>query len=250
MTRLAGAVAAMALCAVVARDAPPAGRWLFGALAVLTIAGIWLLVRQWTWGEWAVWVVPLAFSAVVSLLASAGSVLHALYADQLSLSPEELSVPGVWQVIAAGRLLSYLSVGLLLPAGWGIARHYHLVRPGRGNALVYVAVLLMVLVSVSGLAVESAGRAAAAVKEAAREGRQPPSYFGVTPEWACVEPTVPVERLPGEGGRVDPSRPYLSFGVAGDVAVLWDAGVSGPLRVPAGQVRLVPARSGGVECDG
>ena len=33
-----------------------------------TVGGIWLLVRQWTWGEWLAWAAPLVFTAVVSFM--------------------------------------------------------------------------------------------------------------------------------------------------------------------------------------
>jgi hypothetical protein len=301
LARLVTAALITAFCVVVACDAPVAGRWLFGGLALvafaatlrtgarltlvggraanivvavmfavlvataeygmsrsdallmnlsaLTVAGIWLLVRQWTWGEWAAWAVPLAFSAVVSFLATTGSVLHAIYADRLSLSTEDLNVPGAWQVISAARLLSYLSVGLLIPACWGFLKHFHLVRPVRVNGLVYVFVQLLVLISVAGLAIDSADRAAAATVDAAREGRQPPSYFGVQPEWTCVNPTVPLTELPGQGGRIAPEHPYLSFGVADSNAVLWDADLSHPLKVPADRVLLSPAANPDQQCE-
>ncbi|MHC8563880.1 hypothetical protein ACW23B_25110 [Streptomyces albidoflavus] len=64
-----------------------------------------------------------------------------------------------------------------------------------------------------------------------------------------MEPAIPVGRLAAEGPPLDPARPYLSFGVAGGNAVLWDAGAGEPVKVPASKVRLVPAE-GRTRCAG
>ncbi|MBT2510216.1 hypothetical protein J7I98_31055 [Streptomyces sp. ISL-98] len=116
------------------------------------------------------------------------------------------------------------------------------------TGVLYVVLLGVILLGVGILAWSSASSAAAATAAAAAKGEQPPSYFGVEPEWTCVEPAVPPAELPGEGGRIDPYRPYLAFGVAGGDAVLWDARTGKPLKVSAGKVRLVPAKSAGERC--
>ncbi|MER8001583.1 NnrS multi-domain protein [Streptomyces sp. NPDC095613] len=214
-------------------------------------AGLWLLVRQWSWGEWATWVVPLVVTLVFSSFVGAGSVLHALYADALSLSPGDLDVPPIWQFASALRLVSFLLPVLLLPAVWGIAKHFHYVKPDeRMNGLMYLALLAVFLVTAGGIAVDDATGAARRTAKAARKGDPAPPYFGVEPEWACLEPTVPLASLPGEGGRLDPTRPYLSFGVAGGDAVLRDRESGDTLKVPAGKVRIVPVDTGRGRCAG
>lgn len=218
-------------------------------LAMVAIYGLWLLVRQWTWGEWVTWAVPLVVSVAVTSVVGAGSVLHALYAKALGMSADDLDVPGYWQAASALKLLTYLSLMLLAPAVWGIAKHFHCVRSGEQfNGVLYVVLLGVILLGVGKLAWSSASSAAEATAAAAAKGEQPPSYFGVEPEWTCVELAVPPAELPGEGGRIHPYRPYLAFGVAGGDAVLWDARTGKPLKVPAGKVRLVPAKSAGERC--
>lgn len=91
------------------------------------------------------------------------------------------------------------------------------------------------------LVLATAGQAITRTTEAAERGADPPAFFGVDPNWACVEPIGPVARIPGEGPRLDPARPYLSFGVADGNAVLWDAKAGESVKVPASKVRLVPA---------
>ncbi|MFI6850384.1 hypothetical protein OG535_30080 [Kitasatospora sp. NBC_00085] len=219
---------------------------------VAVVAGLWLLVRQWSWGEWAAWAVPLVASLAGATFLASGSVLHSLYADALSLSPGDLDVPPIWQVVSAVKLLTFLSLVLVLPAWWGFARHRHHSYAGTGegfNAAIYVLLLIAILAGVSTLALHSAGQAADRTMAAAARGEDAPPYFGVEPKWVCVEPAEPAERLSGDGPRLDPKRPYLSFGVAQGTAVLWDRKAGEPLKLAARQVRLIPAESGAV-CDG
>ncbi|WP_461074272.1 NnrS multi-domain protein [Streptomyces deserti] len=220
--------------------------------STVTAIGVWLLIRQWTWGEWLTWAAPLVFTALVSFVVASGSVLHALYADALGLDPQDLDVPGIWQVLAAGKLLGFVSLALFVPAGWGIAKHVHasFVRPGEYlNVPLYAAMQAAVIGLVAVLAVDSASDAASAVKTAAEKRKDPPPYFGVEPEWACVEPTVARTQLNVQGAELHPGRPYLSFGIAGGDAVLWDAEAAGPFKVPARQLRLLPAQDPGKACD-
>ncbi|MFB7438969.1 NnrS multi-domain protein [Streptomyces mirabilis] len=221
------------------------------AATVFTVIGVWLLIRQWSLGEWLAWVAPLVFTVVVSLVVASGSVLHALYADALGFTPDELDVPGIWQVLAAAKLLSFLSLALFVPAGWGIAKHIHVafLRPGELlNVPLYVVMQASVIGLVAVLAINSAQDAVDAVKHAAHEREEPPPYFGVQPEWTCVEPTVSRATLNVQGGEVHPAHPYLSFGLTGDTVLLWNPATDTPLKLPVGQVRLLPARDGRATC--
>src|SRR6478752_2609852 len=100
--------------------------------------------------------------------------------------------------------------------------------------------ILLLVAAVGQLVLETAEEAVDRTTSAAERGTDPPPFFGVHPEWTCVEPVIPVGRLPVEGPPLDPARPYLSFGVAGGNAVLWDAEAGEAVKVPASKVRLVP----------
>ncbi|MFE5828784.1 NnrS multi-domain protein [Streptomyces sp. NPDC056508] len=217
----------------------------------VTAGGIWLLVRQWTWGEWLAWAAPLVFTAVVSFVVASGSVLHALYADSLGLTPDDLDVPGVWQATSAVKLLSLLSYALFVPALWGIAKHVHasFVSPvERLGVPLYVLTQMTVVLLCTLWALDSARDAVNDFHTAAARKTAPPSYFGVEPEWMCVEPTVPAAKLGSRGGVLAPERPYLSFGEAGGTVSLWNEPAGAALQIPAEQVRLVPALDGRVRC--
>ncbi|MFF6981441.1 hypothetical protein ACFZAV_27980 [Streptomyces sp. NPDC008343] len=208
-------------------------------IAVLfTAIGVWLLVRQWTWGEWLAWAAPLVFTVVVSFVVASGSVLHALYAEALGLDPGDLDVPGIWQVTAAGKLLSFLSLALFVPAAWGIAKHVHAswLRSGEElNIPLYTLVQLMVVGLVAVLAVGSASDAATAVKAAAEGRRAAPPHFGVDPEWTCVRPTVAIKRLNVQGLNSTPGAPICHSGLP---VVTWCCGTRTRTRT-----RTRPSRS-------
>lgn len=216
-----------------------------------TAGGIWLLVRQWTWGEWLAWAVPLAFAAVTSLVLSSGSVLHAMYADSLDLTPADLDVPAIWQATSAVKLLGLLSFVLFVPALWGIAKHVHV--PGvspvdRYRVPSYVITQVVAVLLCGGWVLDSVGGAVKDFRTAAVQKAELPSYFGVEPEWTCIEPTVPAAKLSSRGGVLRPERPYISFGEAGGTVSLWDESADKSLQMPAEQVRLVPVADGQVRC--
>lgn len=223
-------------------------------VTLFTVAGCYLLVRQWTWGDWLTWGAPLAGSLVVSGVVASGSVLHAFYADALDLNPQDLDVPGLWQAASAVKLLSFLALVLLAPAAWGTLKHLHCIRPRDGsNVALYALLLVAIVVSVGGLAAQSAASAAEATKAAARDRRTPPPYFGVKPKWTCVRPVVPADRLPSDGGALasPAARPYLLISVAGGNAVLWDADATpdpGAFKLPANRLQLLPAPSPNTDC--
>lgn len=227
------------------------GQTLMTAAVCAVLAGLWLLVRQWTWGEWVAWAVPLVVTLAVSAFIAAGSVLHALYADGLGLTPDDLGVPPVWQAVAAVKLLVMLSLVMVVPAWWGFAKHRHhrYATPGDGtNVLLNIALFLAMLLGAGIQAWNSAETAVNRTVAAAERGDDPPSYFGVAPEWTCVRPVVRAGELSGAGPRLRAADPYLLFGVSGETAVLWDPVAGIPLKVPAAQVWLSPAGSGKSVC--
>ncbi|MFE5139174.1 hypothetical protein ACFRDV_16115 [Streptomyces fagopyri] len=97
-------------------------------------------------------------------------------------------------------------------------------------------------------AFDSARTAVDRTTHATERGDDPPSYFGIGPEWTCVEPAVRMARLSGEGPHLSPERPCLSFGVVDGTAMLWDRTTREPLKLRASQVRLTPAASGTSRC--
>ncbi|KAB8161812.1 hypothetical protein FH609_020265 [Streptomyces sp. 3MP-14] len=210
------------------------------------VVGNWLLVRHWRWrGVLAGVLVPSAVTVLLAVAPGVGRFLHDAYADELGLTESETSALGLWQVFAAIKLVwPSLATGLLILATWGTLRYLHLLRP-RHPAGITMAVLALVSALLSDLvaALDSPAEAAASLRRAAEERTAPPSYFGVEPEWVCITPTVPLADLNEQGGRLEPTRPYVSFGggAADGQVVLWNVTTDKPLRVPTEQVRVGPA---------
>ncbi|GHH54637.1 hypothetical protein FHS35_004023 [Streptomyces umbrinus] len=205
-------------------------------------AGLVLLGRRWRWQTLAAGVLPLIATVVVAALPLTSRFLHDIYADELSLTPAETSVSGVWQLAAAVKLLwPSLGAVLFIAAGWGILRYFHFIRPRSITAGVVAAVALATALTMTVSTTLTSPQAAAdRLKEAAARGTEPPPYFGVSPEWVCVVNTVPPSELTEKGGALRPGKAQISFGVADGQVVLWNPATSKPLRIAADQVRLTP----------
>ena len=245
--RSASSVLAMTAVAVfftVGRPGPPitTAQALATAGVVYYAVGLVLLGRRWKWQLLVAGVVPLIATLAVAALPLTSRFLHDLYADELSLTPAETSVSSIWRLGAAMKLL-WPSLGalLFLAAGWGIMRYFHFVRPRSVTAgtLATLGVVVALLITASA-ALHSPATAADKLKQAAVRGTDPPPYFGITPEWTCVTPTVPKAQLTEKGGTLKAEKPYISFGVADGQVTLWNPATAKPLRVPADQVRLTP----------
>ncbi|KUN09871.1 hypothetical protein AQI95_02590 [Streptomyces yokosukanensis] len=214
--------------------------------------GLVLLGRRWKWQVLAASVLPLIATVVVAALPLTSRFLHDIYADELSLTSAETGVSGIWQLAAAVKLLwPSLGAVLFIAAGWGILRYFHFIRPrsftaGFGATVLLAAALTMTVSTT----LNSPAAAADKVKQTAvRKTGTPPSYFGVSPEWTCVVPTVPTGKLTEKGGTLKAGEPYVSFGIADGQVVLWNRITAEPLRVAADQVRLIPQRGGALGCE-
>ncbi|MFG2224514.1 hypothetical protein [Streptomyces sp. NPDC048644] len=206
------------------------------------IIGLVLLVRRWHWQGLLAGAFPLIATFAIAALPVTGRILHDAYADELSLSQEETSVSGIWQIASSIKLIwPSLGTTLFLAAGWSILRYFHFVRRNSYFGGLFLTLLLAFsLTSTAQSTLNSPKRAAEKVRQAALQNAIPPKYFGLSPEWVCVAPTVPTNRLNEEGGTLQPADPYISFGVADRYVVLWNHATARPLRIPAEQVRITP----------
>ncbi|NEC67918.1 DUF2339 domain-containing protein [Streptomyces sp. SID9727] len=223
--------------------------WVTAAIGFY-VTGLILLGRRWRWQILAATVLPLLATLLVAALPLTGRILQDGYADELSLSPEETAVSGAYQILAAVKLLwPALAAILFIAAVWGVLRYFHFIRPRSVFAGTLAALFLTLgLLTVAEWTFASPRHAADELKRAAAHHTKAPPYFGISTDWVCVRPTVPVHALNEQGGVLAPHIPYLSFGVAEGNVVLWNAAADRPLRVPAGQVKLLPARNLGPAC--
>ncbi|MGW2342726.1 hypothetical protein [Streptomyces sp. NPDC001661] len=214
------------------------------------VTGLILLGRRWRWQVLAATVLPLLATLVVAALPFTGRILQDGYADELSLTPEETAVSGVYQLAAAVKLLwPILAAVLFVAASLGVLRYFHCIRP-RSVLAGTLATLFLVLGLVTAVerTLVSPRQAADKLKWAASHHTKAPPYFGISADWVCIRPTVQVHTLNERGGMLASRTPYLSFGVAEGSAVLWNAATARPLRVPAAQVKLLPTERPGLSC--
>lgn len=214
------------------------------------VTGLILLGRRWRWQILAATALPLLATLLVAALPLTGRILQDGYADELSLSPEETAVSGAYQLISAVKLLwPTLAAILFIAAVWGVLRYFHFIRPRSVSAGTLAALFLALgLLTAAEWTFASPQHAADKLKRAATHHTKAPPYFGISADWVCVRPTVSVHTLNEQGGTLVPSTPYLSFGVAEGNVVLWNAAADRPLRVPAGQVKLLPAGNPELSC--
>ncbi|MEU5996209.1 hypothetical protein ABZ837_00080 [Streptomyces sp. NPDC047197] len=209
--------------------------------------GLVLLGRRRRWQVLSAGALPLLATLLVAALPLTGRILQDGYADELSLTPEETAVSGVWQIVSAVKLL-WPTIGAILfvAATWGIMRYFHFIRPRSLFAAICAALFLVLGVTLSvDATLSSPQRAAELLRKAAVQHTAAPGYFGISTDWTCVRPTVPARSLNEQGGTLSPDTPYLSFGVADGSVVLWNPSAEQPLRVPAGQVKLLlPGKPG------
>lgn len=205
--------------------------------------GIRLLVRQWSWRAVAPWLIPTLLPIAFGLVPSLGFGLHAFYLDAFGLNAEDVDVPRFWQLIASARFGAVMNLWLLALSALGYLQHLH--WHVRDRWLVYVFLLgfttVLFFQGTWGLGLGPASRTGKEAVAAAKTGRAPEPYFGITPQWVCAHPVGKVEAIPVDGGRFVPTRPYLKVGDAGGTAVLWDADREQALKVPMSKLRIVPA---------
>ena len=258
-TRLRSALTVLAMNATavfvaVGKPGPPltAAQTLATAGVVYYAVGLVLLGRRWKWQLLIAGVLPLIATLAIAALPLTSRFLHDLYADELSLTPAETSVSGIWRLGAAMKLLwPSLGAVLFIAAGWGIMRYFHLIRPRSitGATMATLGVVVALVLTASA-ALHSPAAAADKLKQAAVRDTDPPPYFGISPEWTCVTPTVPKGELTEKGGTLKAGEPYISFGVADGQVVLWNPATAKPLRVAADQVRLTPRPHQAHTCPG
>ncbi|WP_369357494.1 hypothetical protein [Streptomyces sp. cg2] len=222
------------------------------AMAAVTyyVAGLVLLGRRWRWQVLVASVLPLIATVVVAALPLTGRFLHDMYADELSLNTPETGVSGIWQLAASVKLL-WPSLGaiLFIAAGWGILRYFHFIRPRSITAgVAAITALTLALTMTVSAALNSPKTASDKLKQAAIQGTAPPPYFGISPEWTCVIPTVPASELTEKGGTLRATEPYISFGIADGQVVLWNRTSEKPLRMAADQIRTTPQQTGTRGC--
>ncbi len=229
---------------------PVVGLWVYpGILAVaFVVGGLWALARQWNSSrEVLQWVLPLLISVALTLMPGLGDVVHWFYLDAFGLEPGDVGVPALWRIAAALTFLPVLPIWFLTAAVWGYAKHLHQVVVHRWMPVTALAVTGILCTALSLLLVPmSSAQAGGRAWQQAVRGDTPGTYRGIKPERVCVQPLK--KHIAADGAEFDPSRPYLRIGSAHGTVALWDVRLRVPVKVPSGDVTLVPVAAGTTKC--
>ncbi|WP_424213165.1 hypothetical protein ACN20G_14350 [Streptomyces sp. BI20] len=217
--------------------------WAVGlAIAYVLFVGIWMLARQGSWSRVLPWLVPVLIPFTPVLLPGIGLLLPAYYLDNFNLDAEDVEIPLLFKFVAGIKLLWAMSPWLIVPALLGYVKHLHAwVRDAwMARAMGMFLSSAFLLIGLFSFGTGPAAEAGARTVRAAKTGGDPVPYYGIDPEWVCVRPVVDLDKLPSDGGIVDPGRAYLAIGDAGGTVALWDAAAGTAVKVPMGRLRIVP----------
>ncbi|MFI9344631.1 hypothetical protein ACIG0D_25700 [Streptomyces sp. NPDC052773] len=226
-------------------------RWLGVTLLIgFTLFGLWYALSDSWFSRNVQWFLPVLAAPVPFVLPWAGSFLHAVYLeDFFGIPADTVHVAFYWQYAVALRPLGVaVACVLVLIALAGWARHINWLT-GAGGLLRWLLPLevLIVVLTVAGLALGDVDKAATRTMEDAAAGRRPAAYFGIQGELVCVTPMA--DEIPVLNGPVPTGHPLLAFQASGDVVWLWDPDAARgtdsarhALRVRAEDVTLTAAQ--------
>jgi hypothetical protein len=227
---LAGTSALAGFGMLAGRDVDPEGLaqgMVIVAGTAFTGFGVVLALRRTFFTRHAAWILPLSVPVVWSMVAWLGGQMHDDYLDRFDIRVDAVPTPRLGTyLVAAEPMVLALASGLFFLAvvGWG--RHFHLGRDGGNRFFAAVVVTLLAVayaLTAIGLGTKQAASAAGrAAENAAREGAEPPSYFGIHGHFMCLRPVDPDKPLAVENGPAPTTRPVVSFGTSGDWIWLWD----------------------------
>ncbi|MFI6277521.1 hypothetical protein [Streptomyces sp. NPDC050988] len=238
-------LAGMGIC--VRWGADQAGEVVLGVGGILFVGkGLRLLLRTWSSRRILLTLLIALVPVLPPWMLGLGTVSHAFYAVGFGIPSENVAVPDALHVLAALYVFSVMLVVLLVAlACWGYLRHGCPWLLDRGVAVMLAASVVAAggMVWLSAVT-DPAVDAASAAKADWSGGRVPGQYWGIKVRPVCITPVVPLGELAVDGGELNPSRVYASFGTVDGWVTLWDARTGDDFSVPADHVRAVPAGPG------
>jgi hypothetical protein len=208
---------------------------------LLVLRRLGLLFRHTSLRGGLPWLLPAVLPFIPGVLPSAGLWQATLYLNELNVDVEDVQIPA-WDQFQSGlAVLGAMSLWLIAPALLGLAQHLHFMV--RERWIGYAAFALLsawgLLVGAWNFAYLPAVDAGFDASIAAAEGKAVPAGYGIDPVWVCILPVGSAQKVPVDGGTLDPALPYLKVGDADGTAVLVPIGKE-PVKVRMASVRLVP----------
>ncbi|WP_445408287.1 hypothetical protein [Streptomyces albidoflavus] len=223
-------------------DDPRVGAPLVVLAGGYLLSGTLLAIRRTPTHRAVPWLVPLAVPLAVPLVPWLGTLVQRAYLSPFGVRPT-LGSDGLGNIQAGLWVLCVFVATALLPVaflGWMrfLAPSLRVQGPWLSWAPT-VTVGLAVGVAFSLLILHTAATSGVENRMLAAAGYDIPEYFGVSAEYACVEP---ISREAPYYGAPPPHGPVVMFGQSGDRLEFWDpsAGQNTSVRLEDARIRVVP----------
>ncbi|MFE7054861.1 hypothetical protein ACFVAO_06565 [Streptomyces californicus] len=228
---------------MIGADSPCVGAPLVLLAASYLLGGTLLAVRHTPTHRALPWLIPLAVPLAVPLVPWLGTHVQRAYLSPFGVRPMPGS-EGLGNIQAGFWVLCVFVSAALLPVaylGWirFLAPSLRVQGPWLSWAPAATLGIGMGL-AFSLLILHSAANSGAENRALAAAGRDIPEYFGVSAEYACVEPTS--REAPYYGAPPPHGSPVVLFGQSGDRVEFWDpaANQKTSIRLEDARIRVVP----------
>ncbi|MFD5622404.1 hypothetical protein [Streptomyces yangpuensis] len=224
-------------------DSPHVGGPLVLLAGGYLLGGTLLAVRRTPTHRALPWLVPLAVPLAVPLVPWLGALVQRAYLSPFGMRPTAGSA-GVGNVQAGLWVLCVFVTTALVPVAYlGWMRFLAPSLRVRGPWLSWAPAVTLGLAmgtAFSLLTLHTAASSGAQNRVLAAAGRDIPEYFGVSAEYACVEPTS--REAPYFGTPPPHGKPVVIFGQSGDRVEFWDPSASRKtsIRLEDARIRIVP----------
>ncbi|MFC9863166.1 MULTISPECIES: hypothetical protein [unclassified Streptomyces] len=218
-----------------------------GPLVVLAgsylLGGTLLAVRRTPTHRALPWLVPLAVPLAVPLVPWLGALVQRAYLSPFGVRPT-LGSDGLGNIQAGLWVLCVFVAAALLPVAYlGWMRFLAPSLRVQGPWLSWAPAVTLGIgmgMTFSLLILHTAASSGAENRALAAAGHDIPEYFGVSAEYACVEPIS--REAPYYGTPPPRSSPVVIFGQSGDRLEFWDpaAGQNTSIRLEDARIKVVP----------
>ncbi|MDQ1020145.1 hypothetical protein [Streptomyces afghaniensis] len=224
-------------------DSPRVGAPLIVLTGSYLLGGTLLAVRRTPTHRALPWLVPLAVPLAVPLVPWLGALVQRAYLSPFGVRPAP-GADGLGNIQAGLWVLCVFVASAVLPVAYlGWMRFLAPSLRVRGPWLSWAPALTLGIgmgMVFSVLILHTAVSTGAENRALAASGRDIPEYFGVSAEYACVEPTS--REAPYYGTPPHHRGPVVIFGQSGDRVEFWDpAGrQKTSIRLEDARIRVVP----------
>ncbi|MFC8078130.1 hypothetical protein ACFUN8_21620 [Streptomyces sp. NPDC057307] len=224
-------------------DDPQVGGPLVALAGSYLLGGTLLAARRTPTHRALPWLVPLAVPLAVPLVPWLGALVQRAYLSPFGVRPT-LGSDGLGNIQAGLWVLCVFVATALLPVAYlGWMRFLAPSLRVQGPWLSWAPAVTLGLgmsMAFSLLILHTAANSGAENRALATAGHDIPDYFGVSAEYACVEPTS--REAPYYGASPPRSIPVVIFGQSGDRLEFWDpaANQNTSIRLEDARIKIVP----------